>query len=408
MDDSGHTPNPLSEAMRQDPLGRAQAALSQLRDHWAHHGVAPSHVPLVASDPNEPHRYWLPEPEWMSGMDAFNIFKVQLMEDAPSIARVFQTISDQIDREEHGLNYAIDCLPPNHSLLSDFVLGSNQWFRAVQSVLTLYRPEGIDGWDDYVGELREWLVYRNHLRVRAIDAARSAVSVDWPYLEYSLPEAKQNPVWSFPHAMAWIATRDYLALARLGVFYRAENEDEVATDGVSIHSTKALGWLQTAVAFAKCRCGAWGGYRWEAIRHCTCLSLAWEDLVKFNGGLTEQTPELVFSADEGWISMTWPDGADKLRFLRRDILDRWPADPPATLARPALEHSTASGETDCRVWLTKQFASDPERRRSKSDFRTAALAEFPGRLSERGFNLRVWPELAREHGRDGAGAKKKS
>ena len=209
--------------------------------------------------------------------------------------------------------------------------------------------------------------------------------------------------------MAWVATRDYLALASLGVFYRTENEDEAYTiDGVSRHATSALGWLHTALAFAKCQCGALESYRWEAPKHCTCLSMAWEEIVRFSGGLNEQTPALVYSTDEGWISMTWPEGADKIRFIRRDILDRWPADPPATFAKPAIEHSTASGETDCRVWLAKQFAGDPERRRSKPDFRAAALAEFPGRLSERGFNLRVWPELAREHGRDGAGAKKKS
>ena len=37
-----------------------------------------------------------------------------------------------------------------------------------------------------------------------------------------------------------------------------------------------------------------------------------------------------------------------------------------------------------------------------------SLTRFAGRLSLRGFNDRVWPELARKHGRDGAGAKKKS
>src|SRR5690606_23307000 len=105
------------------------------------------------------------------------------------------------------------------------------------------------------------------------------------------------------------------------------HEDEVVDGGIPAHATKALGWLQTATAFVKCHCGAFDTYRWKAARHCTCLSVAWEELARFNGGLTEQTPELVFSADEGWVSMTWPEGADKIRFLRRDILDCWPAPP---------------------------------------------------------------------------------
>jgi hypothetical protein len=105
--------------------------------------------------------------------------------------------------------------------------------------------------------------------------------------------------------------------------------------------------------------------------------------------------------------MTWPDGADDIRFLRRDILDKWPAifaDQPDTRA---VEHSTTTGEQGCREWLVQQFANDPEMRRSKTDFREAAMVAFEGRLSERGFNQRVWPELARKHGRDSAGAKRK-
>lgn len=70
--------------------------------------------------------------------------------------------------------------------------------------------------------------------------------------------------------------------------------------------------------------------------------------------------------------------------------------------------STAGAESECSDWLATEFAADPDRRRSKSDFRNAALARFPGRLSARGFNDRVWPTLAQQHGRSGPGAKRKS
>ncbi|RYG87324.1 MAG: hypothetical protein EON59_07780 [Alphaproteobacteria bacterium] len=278
-------------------------------------------------------------------------------------------------------------------------------------MLKLRDNEQFDDWDDFVTELYNWVAPYDGLRIRTSDVLYGAVSLDWHWHDMSLPEAKQEPVWSFPKAMAWIATRDYLALARIGHFRRPveDSADEaLATDGVCKYNSQALGWLHTAIAYCHCKCGAVQEFRWEAYKHCTCISVAWEELVRFNGGLSPDTPELVFGLQEGWLSMTWPDGADDIRFLRRDILDRWPARPAAKPEAPPIEQSTAAGESDCRVWLVNEFASDPERRRSKGDFRRAALSAFPGRVSERGFNLRVWPDLAREHGRDGAGAKKKS
>jgi hypothetical protein len=342
----------------------------------------------------------------MSGSDAFNIFKPEEIHDDKILRRICIIIHDQIDDED--ANYALDALPPNHHLLADFELGSNQWFRAVYSTLLAFGNDEVDDWAKYVVELQEWLTWHDHLRLRPYDVLVNALGVDWPFREFALPEAKQNPVWSFPQAMAWIATRDYLPLARLGVFYRSESDDELVADGVAGHSSRALGWLQTRVAFAHCTCGAVKEYRFDAPLHCTCLSRAWEELVKFGGGLTEQTPELMFSADERWVSMTWPEGADRIRFLRSDILDRWPersSEDERSKGDP--DRSTISGEEECRRWLVKEFANDPQKRRSKKAFRDAALSEFAGRLSERGFNLRVWPKLAQEDGRDLAGAKKK-
>ena len=411
MSDTPNHLNPLVEAGREDPFDRAQRSLRELRDHWASHGVSPFPIPFVQADPDLPRRQWYADPEWISGWDAFEILRLQCEPYAwaPPIARICQVISEQFDRGPVELNYVIECLPPNHDLLADFELGSNLWFRALYDLLTLRNAAEIEGWEDLVSELYNWLGPYDRLRIRTSDVLHNALSHHWSVRSYSLPETKQDPVWSFPRAMAWIATRDYLALARIGFFRRPENEDEaVATDGVCRYNTEALGWLHTAITYSNCECGALGEFGLAAYKHCTCISVAWEELVRFNGGLSPETPELVFNIQEGWVSMTWPDGADGIRFLRRDVLDRWPPlsnDQPQALA---LEQSTAAGERDCREWLAKEFAADPEKRRSKRDFRDAALAVFPGRLSERGFNLRVWPELAREHGRDGAGAKRKS
>lgn len=397
--------------MRADPLGRARKQLDELRDYDAKHGIAPLPAPLSTKDPSKPGREWLPEPEWISGWDAFEILRLQTVpyEWAPPIVRICQIIADQWDREETGLNYALASLPPNHELLEGFALGSSHWFRALYGLLKLKGAEAIDGWEGLVNELYEWVGPYDCLRIRASDLFDNALSLHWSVREMSLPEAKQEPVWSFPKAMAWIATRDYLALARMGYFRRPQDEDEAAaTEGVCNYNTEALGWLHTAIAFSLCECGALSGFGFAAYKHCTCISVAWEELVHFNGGLTPETPELVFNLQEGWLSMTWPEGADQLRFLRRDILSQWPARTAPVLAAPTIERSTAGGERDCREWLTREFAGDPEKRRSKRDFRQAALATFAGRLTERGFNLRVWPELARHHGRDVAGAKRKS
>lgn len=403
--------NPLIEAMHANPLGRVQKQLADLRDHWAEQGVAAFPVPLAYRDPDKPGRDWLPEPEWISGWNAFDILRLQTEPYgwAPPIARICQIIGDQWGCEETRLNYALASLPPNHELLKGFPLGSNHWFRALYSLLTLDGAEAIDGWDGLVSDLYDWIGPSDSLRIRAADLFENALTHHWSIHEMALPEAKQEPVWSFPKAMTWIATRDYLALARIGYFRRpADAEEAAATDGVCKYNTEALGWLHTAITFLRCECGALSEFGFDAYKHCTCISVAWEELVHFNGGLTAQTPELVFNLQEGWLSMTWPEGADDLRFLRRDILKRWPVQPTPERDTPAIERSTTNGERDCRAWLLKEFAADPEKRRSKRDFREAALAAFLGRLSERGFNLRVWPELARAHGRDGAGAKRKS
>jgi hypothetical protein len=411
MNDSAEARGPSGVPEQLTPESRLLQSLCELRDGWIEHSIAPWPAPLVTADSNQPHRNWLSEPEWISGWAAFEILRLQTepYQWAPAIARICKIICDQFDRDDSGLNYAMDQLPPNHRFLNGFLLGSNQWFRALYTLLKARDSGQIEGWDDLVSSLYNWIGPEDSLRVRASYVFEEALTLDWAWHVYSLPEAKQDPIWTFPKALAWIAMRDYLALARIGHFRRPENPDEeVADEGVCKYNTEALGWLHTAISYSRCECGALPQFGWEAFKHCTCISVAWEDLVRFNGGLSDSTPELVFNLQEGWLSMTWPEGADQIRFLRRDILDRWPAPLSTQPQPPDADRSTAAGERDSREWLIEQFTADPEKRRSKKDFRNAALAAFPGRLSERGFNLRVWPDLAREHGRDGAGAKKKS
>jgi hypothetical protein len=370
--------------------------------------MKPRAIPFV--DAAEPGSPWaeLAEPDWFTGTVTFGLLRPQCLDTAEVLKTVCMIIWDQSQADVDRTNYAFNKAPPTHELLSHFEVGSSQWFRAAWSLLTQRDIHEVEGWADFEGNFEDWMRWSDHLRISRGDVLDRALGMDWPFREFALPEAKQNPVWTFPVAMAWIATRGYFALARMGVFYKGDPDTVLVEDGVCGAATRALGWLQTRLAILQCECGAFVEFGWDSARHCSCLSVAWEELVSFNGGLNEETPELIYSADEGWVSMTWPDGADRLRFLRRDIVERWPAVSESHGPSCAAESSMAKAEQECKKWLVQEFAADPELRRSKADFRRAAIANFRGRLSERGFNHRVWPNLAREHGRTDAGAKKKS
>ncbi|WPZ04239.1 hypothetical protein T8S45_01525 [Blastomonas marina] len=411
MNEDEKRANPFEVAEEKTALSNVTGILKELRDHSASESDHSWPVPIRPKDISVPSRDWFPEPEWMSGGDAFELLRLQCepYEYAPAMARICQIISDQFDRDDKGLNYIIENLPPSHELLDDFPVGTPIWFRAMHSLLSQRGAKAIEGWEELASELHDWAAVYDSLRLRGLDVLDNALSLHWSVSELSLPETKQDPIWTFPRAMAWIATRDYLAMARMPLFTRPNGHEEpVAEDGVWRFATKSLGWLHSTISYAYCECGAVKEFGLSSFKHCTCISVAWEELVHLNGGLSPATPELVFNLHEGWISMTWPDGADDIRFLRRDILERWP---PVSRDEPTGQNSTqstANGEQECRTWLAKEFASDPEMRRSKKSFRDAALKEFSGRLSVRGFNLRVWPDLARQHGRDSAGAKRKS
>lgn len=411
MSDDEPNRNPLS-IPREAPLAAVQKRLLRFRELLVENGIQAGEPPLHYKDQDLPGRDWLPEPEWISGWTAFEIFQLQEepYEWPPALARLCKVISDYAEEGETEPNFALATLPPSHPLLEEFPAGTRVWFRALYELLTVKNGEEIEGWENLVTEIYEWVGVWDNLRLRSRDTLEEALSPHWSVVRLSLPETKQNPVWTFPMALTWIATRDFRAMARMPVFCQPVNETEeaVADEGVWRYATKALGWLHTDISFVHCKCGALSDYRFESWRHCTCISVAWEELVRHMGGLASHIPELVFNLQEGWISMTWPEGADDIRFLRSEIMEKWPAVAPSSEALPTARPSIASVERECERWLLEEFAIDPEKKRSKSDFRSAAMARFGSGLSERGFNQRVWPKLAREHGRDSAGAKRKS
>ena len=71
----------------------------------------------------------------------------------------------------------------------------------------------------------------------------------------------------------------------------------------------------------------------------------------------------------------------------------------ATTVKP-----TSGAVHECVAWLLRQFAADPKKQMKKEDFKAAALVEFVGRLSGRGFD-RAWAQVAPGADRDKPGPK---
>ena len=104
MSEPDSSPNPLEKAMHDDPTGRAVKSVVEFKLHWEEHGASPSSVPLVQSDPAQPHGRWFSGPDWISGWTAFEVFRLQTepYQWAPPIARICATIADQFDRDTAG------------------------------------------------------------------------------------------------------------------------------------------------------------------------------------------------------------------------------------------------------------------------------------------------------------------
>lgn len=411
MGDSSKGQNRLVAASSATALANLRAELKELQEVQASHGSNPWPVPLQARSPDIRNDNWLSDADWMTGNDTFEILRLQTApyEWGPVFSKICSILSGQTSVEDGEPNYVISGLPPNHALLEGLKLGSPYWFLGAEKIFHTAINHDIDGIEEFESDFYEWIIMYNSMRIRSNDVVKKALGLEWHWYEYGLPEAKQQPIWTFSKALAWVATRNYVVMARVGDFTTpVDCAETVAENGIRARDTAALGWLHTALSFRRCNCGAFSEFGWRAIKHCTCISLAWEELVKHMGGLTRVTPRLVFGLQEGWISMTWPDGADDIQFLRSDILERWPPDPETDALTHNRQKATVAAEQQCIDWLAKEFAADPDKLRKKGEFRAAALAAFQGRVSKRGFDLRVWPALALEHGRTAAGAKRKS
>lgn len=76
MSDDEPNQNPLM-IPRESPLAIAQKKLVRFREHLTENNIKAGKPPLRHRDENLPLRDWLPEPDWISGWTAFEIFQLQ-------------------------------------------------------------------------------------------------------------------------------------------------------------------------------------------------------------------------------------------------------------------------------------------------------------------------------------------
>lgn len=248
----------------------------------------------------------------------------------------------------------------------------------------------------------------------------------------SLPElqrlndlAMRDEWWTWPEAIAWIGSRDFRNIATLRYWGGLWTRNGDSNPTVTIAA-------QADIANRFC----------EAPHHAKTelISAIERGAVDTAGRMAlHGRSEPLDKGDWRGGTIVYEDGGAKLvsaknplvawafdiAVSRADLVNEFPASPtsdqsdlsiyaggiayvldeelPSILAR-----STGSAEAECRVWLEGEFSADPNRLRSKAHFCEAALVKFAGRLSARGFNHRVWPNLAQVHERDRVGRKRKS
>lgn len=217
-----------------------------------------------------------------------------------------------------------------------------------------------------------------------------------------------SPWWSLLQAVGWIATGSKAYVGYVAELERAAHDD--------IGTSVAFSAVVTYVARKHCRCAAHAcpdDARWE---YCTCTGDAGRGLLEAIRTdrakaiqRTAQGPKQLAFHDLAGVGqrptcVDWLSNNLVLQFSSAEIIAAFPQCEMPSSQSVTVVTSTGRAEAECRGWLTKEFEGDPDKRRNKADFRDAAMVEFSGRLSVRGFN-RVWDALAPTAGRSTPGRK---
>ena len=230
----------------------------------------------------------------------------------------------------NGVRREIVTPPPRHRFLTIHEAASPVWFGAIWS-------KGFsdkEGYDEFIAALFAWIEADGLLVSRTdVESTRDHPSGDQhaPLENVDIAGAS----WNFPQALAWIATRVPLEVARIDYasHWRAPLDD--STPRVEMLRAMSqnddgrrclIGWLVMVTAELHCKCGSQhtdDKERWES---CKCVGNAYDELHCFSQSRGRPIPEYLPKPAYGSFSLTWPAGADNLKFTRAEIIAKWPAD----------------------------------------------------------------------------------
>lgn len=300
---------------------------------------------------------------------------------------------------QFGIGIEADCLPPLFPLAIEAAPLTKEWFASTQA----YRegdfdPGVLGSWNRTFFDWAE-----QSLKVRRQDMLDNLA---YPFgVGHQAVEDTEavGCMWSFPQALAWIATADTREVARIqyGCHWGKKPDDASAA---LVHNERMrrrlVGWLQVCTSIHHCRCNSRATAEREAWAVCQCVGAAYDRLRIHVESKFPTIPEYSPQPSKGTFTIDWFDGAEAIRIPRLDVVTEWPA-------REAIEHEScgfAPAQKRCEEWLEKAFGNDPLEK-TKPEFRTEAMQKIPG-LSGKAFD-RAWGNVAPEN-RTKPGAKRKS
>ena len=291
---------------------------------------------------------------------------------------------------------------PTHAIFDGMPLLSKEWHTARDKAFSdgLYHSDPT--YELWMHDFRSW-IDKDQLLVSRRDVETLLMI---PYRGGDVPIENVNTAgasWNFPETLAWIATRDPVEVTRMrccshfAALHVGDDAWRYALGQSDIGRTALIGWLVIATSRNHCRCGSVLTDTQEKWESCQCVGNAYVELTRFANGTNHPIPEYIPKPAYGYFTLTWPEGAHNLKFVRDNVIAKWPA-----LGSP-LE--TQSEEQLCKDWLQGLATDTAHARQKKGYYMGEAKTRFQG-LSERGF-VRAWNAVAPQYGMNKAGRKKK-
>jgi hypothetical protein len=195
--------------------------------------------------------------------------------------------------------------------------------------------------------------------------------------------------WNFPEALAWIATRDPLEVARMRYAHHWDapigDDDERRRIRALMQNdstrSRMIGWLVLITANSRCKCGSAQTDEQEAWETCECVGHAYDELHRFATGRNLPIPEYQPQPAYASFTLTWPDGAHNLRFTRAEIIEKWSAEVPVATTRwiasqPIIDWWTEKRFTNGKKAL-KAFMKEPGTKGRSATFESLWKSEHP-------------------------------